>query len=353
MDLDPPDVGELNRRAETWLACYVHAVVHRTTKVRPEERFRIEQPLLTRVPPRRGFETARREPRRVGRVPMIEWDAVFYSAPPAVVGQMIEARQPVASSVLELRFAGRLVATHQIVAAGSEPQWLPEHRAEAAEAIALGRHDRHLHPVAEPADRAVMVGSISAPATTTSTNPTSTCSRRSARTLTSTWVWTTRPTATGATVSRDAAAWGACDERHHDDRSDQRRPRLPETAPLRRRSSLRSLTMAPTAMTDSSLAALVAEEATATRQRRLNARLRFAHFPTRRTIEEFDFDFQPSIDPTLIADLAGLDFVEAGAPILLLGKPGCGKSHLAIALGIRAVEAGYRGYFTTATDWSP
>jgi DNA replication protein DnaC len=98
------------------------------------------------------------------------------------------------------------------------------------------------------------------------------------------------------------------------------------------------------------LAALVAEEAAATRQRRLNARLRFAHFPARRTIEEFDFDFQPSINPDVIRDLAGLDFVEAGTPILFLGKPGCGKSHLAIALGIRAVEAGYRGYFTTATD---
>lgn len=98
------------------------------------------------------------------------------------------------------------------------------------------------------------------------------------------------------------------------------------------------------------LAALVAEEATATRQRRLNARLRFAHFPTRRTIDEFDFDFQPSIDPNVIRDLAGLGFVEAGTPILFLGKPGCGKSHLAIALGILAVEAGYRGYFTTATD---
>jgi DNA replication protein DnaC len=98
------------------------------------------------------------------------------------------------------------------------------------------------------------------------------------------------------------------------------------------------------------LAALVAEEAAATRQRRLNARLRFAHFPGRRTITEFDFDFQPSIDPTLINDLASLEFVTAGTPILLLGKPGCGKTHLAIALGIAAVEAGYRGYFTTATD---
>ncbi len=98
------------------------------------------------------------------------------------------------------------------------------------------------------------------------------------------------------------------------------------------------------------LAALVAEEVTATRQRRLSARLRFAHFPARRTLEDFDFSFQPSIDPKLIADLGGLGFVETGTPILLLGKPGCGKSHLAIALAIRAVEAGYRGYFTTATD---
>lgn len=98
------------------------------------------------------------------------------------------------------------------------------------------------------------------------------------------------------------------------------------------------------------LAALVAEEAAATRQRRLAARLRFAHFPYRRTLEDFDFDFQPSVDPKVVWDLAELDFVETGHPILLLGQPGCGKSHLAVALGIRAVEAGYRGYFTAATD---
>jgi len=155
MDLDPPgDIGELNRRAEAWLARYAHAVMHRTTKVRPDERFRIEQPLLARLP-RVRFDTARREPRRVGRVPMIEWDAVFYSAPPAVAGQVIEARQPVASSTLELRFAGRLIAIHRLVAPGSEPQWLPEHRA-AAEAIALGRHDRHLRRVVDLNQRAVV-----------------------------------------------------------------------------------------------------------------------------------------------------------------------------------------------------
>lgn len=98
------------------------------------------------------------------------------------------------------------------------------------------------------------------------------------------------------------------------------------------------------------LAELVAAEAAATRNRRMAARLRFAHFPLRRTLDEFDFDFQPSVDRKLIDDLASLRFVAEGRPILLLGQPGCGKSHLAIALATRAVEAGYRGYFTSAAD---
>src|ERR687890_644261 len=85
------------------------------------------------------------------------------------------------------------------------------------------------------------------------------------------------------------------------------------------------------------LAELVAAEAAATRNRRMAARLRFAHFPARRTLEEFDFDFQPSVRGR-------------GRPLLLLGQPGCGKSHLAIALATLAVEAGYRGYFTSAAD---
>jgi DNA replication protein DnaC len=98
------------------------------------------------------------------------------------------------------------------------------------------------------------------------------------------------------------------------------------------------------------LAELLAEEAAATRNRRMAARLRFAHFPARRTLAEFDFDFQPSIDRKLVEDLASLRFVAEGRPILLLGQPGCGKSHLAIALATLAVEAGYRGYFTSAAD---
>ncbi len=52
----------------------------------------------------------------------------------------------------------------------------------------------------------------------------------------------------------------------------------------------------------------------------------------------------------MIDDLATLRFIEENRPVLFLGQPGCGKTHLAVALATAAVEAGYRGYFTTADD---
>jgi hypothetical protein len=137
-DLDPPsDIGELNRRAVKWLERHVHGVVHGTTKERPAERFRVERPLLGALPQVR-FDTALRDTRRVGRVPLFEWDTVFYSAPVELAGKLVEVRQPVGYDVVELRFLGRLEAIHQLAAKGSEPQWLPEHKA-AAERALLGR----------------------------------------------------------------------------------------------------------------------------------------------------------------------------------------------------------------------
>jgi DNA replication protein DnaC len=98
------------------------------------------------------------------------------------------------------------------------------------------------------------------------------------------------------------------------------------------------------------LARVVAEQVAATTNRRLAARLRYARFPYRRTIDDFDFAFQPSVDRKLVDDLATLRFIGENRPLLFLGQPGCGKTHLAVALAIAAVEAGYRGYFTTADD---
>lgn len=98
------------------------------------------------------------------------------------------------------------------------------------------------------------------------------------------------------------------------------------------------------------LARLIGEQATADRDRRLAARLRYAWFPYRRTIEEFDYDFQPSVDRKLVDDLATLRFIDEHRPILFLGQPGCGKTHLAVELATLVVEAGYRGNFTTADN---
>ena len=95
---------------------------------------------------------------------------------------------------------------------------------------------------------------------------------------------------------------------------------------------------------------LLAAEVDATAARRLAARLRFAHYPLAKRLDAFEFDFQPSIDRSVIAELSTLRFVDERRNVLLLGPPGVGKSHLAIALGISATEAGYRTYFTTAAD---
>ncbi len=72
---------------------------------------------------------------------------------------------------------------------------------------------------------------------------------------------------------------------------------------------------------------LLAAEVAATEQRRLEGRLRFAKFPVRKTLEQFDFDAQPSLDRRLLDDLATLRFVEEKANVLLIGPPGVGKTH--------------------------
>ena len=80
-------------------------------------------------------------------------------------------------------------------------------------------------------------------------------------------------------------------------------------------------------------------------------RIKAARFPARKTLEEFDFTFQRSVKKTVIEHLGQLDFLHARQNVILLGPPGTGKTHLAIALSIRACLAGQRVQFATATEW--
>src|SRR5712671_4082513 len=80
-------------------------------------------------------------------------------------------------------------------------------------------------------------------------------------------------------------------------------------------------------------------------------RIKTARFPARKTLEEFDFSFQRSLQKTLVLHLGQLDFLTAKENVILLGPPGTGKTHLAIALAIRACLAGQRVAFATATEW--
>ena len=86
------------------------------------------------------------------------------------------------------------------------------------------------------------------------------------------------------------------------------------------------------------------------RQRYLKTRLQLAHLPYMKTFDQFDFTFQPSIDERQIRELRTLRFVHEASNVILLGPPGVGKTHLAVALAETAIQSGQAAYFMTAHD---
>ena len=95
---------------------------------------------------------------------------------------------------------------------------------------------------------------------------------------------------------------------------------------------------------------LIAEEVTFKTDVSTRTRLKRACFPFIKTIEQFDFSFQPSLNKRKVEELLTLRFIDNRENVLFLGPPGVGKTHLAIALGVRAIYEGYRVCFGTLSD---
>ncbi|MEU5498340.1 ATP-binding protein [Streptomyces griseofuscus] len=100
-----------------------------------------------------------------------------------------------------------------------------------------------------------------------------------------------------------------------------------------------------------SLAACLQREVAAREAHGGEGRIRVARFPARKTLEEFDFAHLRGLKREAVAHLSTLDFITGKENVVFLGPPGTGKTHLAIALGIPACQAGHRVAFATACQW--
>jgi DNA replication protein DnaC len=96
------------------------------------------------------------------------------------------------------------------------------------------------------------------------------------------------------------------------------------------------------------LDAVLGEEVASKREKNVAMRTNLARFPFVKTLDAFEFAYQPSLDKKQVQTLATCRFIEHGENLLILGPPGVGKTHLGVGLGLKAIEHGYRVLFTTA-----
>ena len=96
------------------------------------------------------------------------------------------------------------------------------------------------------------------------------------------------------------------------------------------------------------LEGVLGEEILAKTSKNISMRTNLARFPFVKGLESFEFGYQPSLDKKQVMNLATCHFIEHGENVVILGPPGVGKTHLAVGLGLKAIEGGYRVLFTTA-----
>jgi DNA replication protein DnaC len=97
------------------------------------------------------------------------------------------------------------------------------------------------------------------------------------------------------------------------------------------------------------LEGILSQEVAVKTDKNIQMRTTMARLPYVKTLETFDFGFQPSLDARQVRELAGGRYIEAAENIILVGPPGVGKTHLAVALGVKAIQQGNRVLFQSAT----
>jgi DNA replication protein DnaC len=95
---------------------------------------------------------------------------------------------------------------------------------------------------------------------------------------------------------------------------------------------------------------VLSEELAVKDDRRFRQGLRLPRLPHHKTLDDYDFAFQPDLDPRKVKNLATLSFVEDKSTVALLGPPAVGKTHFAVALAVAARRAGYSIHFTSLDD---
>jgi len=95
---------------------------------------------------------------------------------------------------------------------------------------------------------------------------------------------------------------------------------------------------------------LLEEEVAQKEQRRVETTLKISGLPFIKSVDEFDFTFQPGLDRQKVMSLFDLTFIRNKGNVIFLGPPGVGKTHLAVALAVKACQAGLSIYFTTMED---
>lgn len=98
---------------------------------------------------------------------------------------------------------------------------------------------------------------------------------------------------------------------------------------------------------------LMQMELSARQENQVNRRLKSAGFPYQKTLDEFQFEhLNPAVSPTFLYELAACQFIAAKENVILIGNPGRGKTHLSIALGMKACQSGFRVLFRNAATLS-